>query len=96
MIGTAKAKPAKGTAKRQKAAGKRKQSQADKLVYVAVDARDGLRCRIDEATKYVPLEQIALSPQCGFASDIVGNKVSEDDQRRKLSLLAETARLVWG
>ena len=57
---------------------------------------DGLRCRIDEATKYVPLEQIALSPQCGFASDIVGNKVSEDDQRRKLSLLAETARLVWG
>ena len=57
---------------------------------------DGLRRRIDEATKYVPLEQIAISPQCGFASDIVGNKVSEDDQRRKLSLLAETARLVWG
>jgi 5-methyltetrahydropteroyltriglutamate--homocysteine methyltransferase len=57
---------------------------------------EGLRRRIDEATKYVPLEQIALSPQCGFASDIVGNKVSEDDQRRKLSLLAETARLVWG
>jgi len=57
---------------------------------------DGLRRRIDEATTYVPLEQIALSPQCGFASDIVGNKVSEDDQRRKLSLLAETARLVWG
>ena len=57
---------------------------------------DGLRKRIDEATKYVPLEQIAISPQCGFASDIVGNKVSEDDQRRKLSVLAETARLVWG
>lgn len=57
---------------------------------------DGLRRRIDEATKYVPLEQIAISPQCGFASDIVGNKVSEDDQRRKLSVLAETARLVWG
>jgi 5-methyltetrahydropteroyltriglutamate--homocysteine methyltransferase len=57
---------------------------------------DGLRRRIDEATKYVPLDQIAISPQCGFASDIVGNKVSEDDQRRKLSLLAETARLVWG
>jgi 5-methyltetrahydropteroyltriglutamate--homocysteine methyltransferase len=57
---------------------------------------DGLRKRIDEATKYVPLDQIAISPQCGFASDIVGNKVSEDDQRRKLSVLAETARLVWG
>ncbi|HEY4133891.1 MAG TPA: cobalamin-independent methionine synthase II family protein [Alphaproteobacteria bacterium] len=57
---------------------------------------DGLRKRIDEATKFVPLDQIAISPQCGFASDIVGNKVSEDDQRRKLSVLAETARLVWG
>lgn len=57
---------------------------------------DGLRQRIDEAAKYVPLEQIAISPQCGFASDIVGNKVSEDDQRRKLALLAETARRVWG
>jgi 5-methyltetrahydropteroyltriglutamate--homocysteine methyltransferase len=57
---------------------------------------DGLRKRIDEASKFVPLDQIAISPQCGFASDIVGNKVSEDDQRRKLSVLAETARLVWG
>ena len=57
---------------------------------------DGLRRRIAEAAKFVPLEQIAISPQCGFASDIVGNKLSEDDQRRKLSLLAETARLVWG
>lgn len=46
MIGTAKAKPAKGTAKRQKAAGQRAQAKADKLVYAAVDARDGLRCRI--------------------------------------------------
>ena len=46
MIGTATSKPAKGTAKRQKAAGKRSQAKADKLVYQAVDARDGLRCRI--------------------------------------------------
>jgi hypothetical protein len=46
MIGTAKAKPAKGTAKRQKAAGQRAQAKADKLVYQAVDARDGHRCRI--------------------------------------------------
>jgi len=57
---------------------------------------DGLRRRIDDATRFVPLDQIAISPQCGFASDIVGNKVSEDDQRRKLALIAETARLVWG
>lgn len=46
MIGTATPKPAKGTAKRQKAAGQRAQAKADKLVYAAVDARDGLRCRI--------------------------------------------------
>ena len=46
MIGTAAAKPKRGTAKRQKAAGQRRQAKADKLVYRAVDARDGLRCRI--------------------------------------------------
>lgn len=46
MIGTAAAKPKRGTAKRQKAAGQRLQAKADKLVYQAVDARDGLRCRI--------------------------------------------------
>ena len=57
---------------------------------------DGLRKRLDEASKYVPLDQVAISPQCGFASDIVGNKISEDDQRRKLAVVAETARLVWG
>ena len=56
---------------------------------------DGLRKRLDEASKFVSLDQVAISPQCGFASDIVGNKVSEDDQRRKLEVIAETARLVW-
>lgn len=55
-----------------------------------------LKRRIDEASKYVPLEQLALSPQCGFASDVVGNLLGEDDQKRKLELVVETARQVWG
>jgi len=57
---------------------------------------DDLKRRIAEAGKYVAPEQLAVSPQCGFASDVVGNLLSEDDQRRKLELVAETARQVWG
>jgi 5-methyltetrahydropteroyltriglutamate--homocysteine methyltransferase len=57
---------------------------------------DELRRRIDEAARYVPLEQLAISPQCGFASSVVGNLISEDDQRRKLGIVVETARRVWG
>jgi 5-methyltetrahydropteroyltriglutamate--homocysteine methyltransferase len=57
---------------------------------------DELRRRIEEAAKVVPLERLALSPQCGFASTMEGNRVSEEDQRRKLQRVAETARLVWG
>ena len=55
-----------------------------------------LRRRIDEAAKHIPLDQLAISPQCGFASDVVGNLISADDQRRKLELVVETARQVWG
>jgi 5-methyltetrahydropteroyltriglutamate--homocysteine methyltransferase len=54
-----------------------------------------LRRRIEEAAKYVPLENLALSPQCGFASVAAGNELSWDDQRRKLELIVETARAVW-
>lgn len=57
---------------------------------------DGLKRRIDEASKYIPLEQLAISPQCGFASDVVGNLINADDQKRKLELVVETARQVWG
>ena len=57
---------------------------------------DGLKRRIDEATKYVPLDQLAISPQCGFSSDVVGNLIREDDQKRKLEVVVETARQVWG
>ena len=57
---------------------------------------DDLKQRIDRASKYIPLEQLAISPQCGFASDVVGNLISEDDQKRKLEVVMETARQVWG
>src|SRR5262249_13512139 len=56
---------------------------------------DALESRIDEASKYLPLDQLAISPQCGFASDVVGNLVSADDQRRKLERVVEVARQVW-
>src|SRR3990172_9321976 len=57
---------------------------------------DELKRRIDEASKYIPLEQLAISPQCGFSSDVVGNLISEDEQKRKLEVVVETARQVWG
>jgi 5-methyltetrahydropteroyltriglutamate--homocysteine methyltransferase len=56
---------------------------------------DDLARRVDEAAKYVPLERLAISPQCGFGSDVVGNLVSEDDQRRKLERVVQAARRVW-
>ena len=61
-----------------------------------IEKIDDLKRRIDEASKYIPLEQLAISPQCGFASDMVGNLISEDDQKRKLEAVVETARQVWG
>jgi 5-methyltetrahydropteroyltriglutamate--homocysteine methyltransferase len=57
---------------------------------------DQLRGRIDEASAHVPLDRLALSPQCGFASTLPGNLVTFDDQRAKLRLLGELARSVWG
>ncbi|HSE89850.1 MAG TPA: methionine synthase [Candidatus Binatia bacterium] len=57
---------------------------------------DDLKRRIDAAGQYAPLEQLAISPQCGFSSDVVGNLISEDDQKRKLEIVVETARQVWG
>jgi 5-methyltetrahydropteroyltriglutamate--homocysteine methyltransferase len=60
-----------------------------------LESVDDLRRRIDEASRYVPLENLALSPQCGFASVAAGNLLSPDDQKRKLELVVETARAVW-
>jgi 5-methyltetrahydropteroyltriglutamate--homocysteine methyltransferase len=61
-----------------------------------LESPDLLQRRIDEAARYVPLENLALSPQCGFASTAPGNLLTWDDQRRKLDLVVQTARKVWG
>jgi methionine synthase II (cobalamin-independent) len=60
-----------------------------------LESQDELRRRIDEAAKLVPLENLALSPQCGFASTAAGNLLTADEQWRKLELVVETARKVW-
>jgi 5-methyltetrahydropteroyltriglutamate--homocysteine methyltransferase len=61
-----------------------------------IETVDELRRRIDDAARFLPLEQIAISPQCGFASSLRGNLLTEDDQFRKLDVMLETARRVWG
>jgi 5-methyltetrahydropteroyltriglutamate--homocysteine methyltransferase len=60
-----------------------------------LESVDALVRRVDEASKYVPLENLAISPQCGFGSDAVGNLISEDDQKRKLERVVEAARRLW-
>ena len=61
-----------------------------------LESSEQLARRIDEASKYVPLEDLALSPQCGFASTMEGNLLTEDQQWQKLKLVVDTARKVWG
>jgi 5-methyltetrahydropteroyltriglutamate--homocysteine methyltransferase len=61
-----------------------------------LENKDDLKRRIDEAAKYVPFEQLALSGQCGFSSTVEGNNLSQDQQRAKLELIVETAAEVWG
>lgn len=61
-----------------------------------IEKKDDLKWRIEEAARYFPLEQLCLSPQCGFASTHHGNRVSEDVERRKLELVVETAAEIWG
>jgi len=62
----------------------------------SLEPPDQLRRRIDEAAQYVPLENLAISPQCGFASTAPGNLLTWDEMRRKLELVVDTARRVWG
>ena len=61
-----------------------------------LEGKDTLKRRIDEAAKYIPLDQICLSPQCGFSSTHEGNALTEEQQMAKLRLVVETAREVWG
>jgi 5-methyltetrahydropteroyltriglutamate--homocysteine methyltransferase len=62
----------------------------------ALERKDDIKRRIDAATKYIDLNQLALSPQCGFASTLLGNLLTEDQQFAKLALVVEIAREVWG
>ena len=61
-----------------------------------LESVEEIKRRVDAAAKHVPLDQIAISPQCGFSSDVVGNLISEDDQKRKLEVVVEAARQIWG
>jgi 5-methyltetrahydropteroyltriglutamate--homocysteine methyltransferase len=61
-----------------------------------LEHKDDLKRRIDEASRYVALDQLCLSPQCGFSSTVEGNALSYDDQAAKLALVVETAEEVWG
>jgi 5-methyltetrahydropteroyltriglutamate--homocysteine methyltransferase len=62
----------------------------------ALESRDELLRRIDEAARYLPLEQLAISPQCGFSSGVAGNQLTHDEQWKKIDLMLDIARTVWG
>jgi 5-methyltetrahydropteroyltriglutamate--homocysteine methyltransferase len=61
-----------------------------------LEDKDQLKRRIEEASRFVPIEQLCLSPQCGFSSTVEGNALSYEEQVAKLRLIVETAREVWG
>ena len=61
-----------------------------------LENKDDIKRRIDEATKFVPLDQLCLSPQCGFASTEEGNVLTEEEQWAKLKLAVDVAKEVWG
>lgn len=61
-----------------------------------LESAEELKQRIHQASRHVPLERLGLSPQCGFSSSTLGNKISFEDQRRKLDLVVRTAQHVWG
>jgi 5-methyltetrahydropteroyltriglutamate--homocysteine methyltransferase len=62
----------------------------------ALESRDELMRRIEDASRYVDVEQLCLSPQCGFSSTVEGNAITEDEEWAKLRLVVETAAEVWG
>jgi 5-methyltetrahydropteroyltriglutamate--homocysteine methyltransferase len=76
----------------------------DKLVVLGLvttkrpelESKDDLKRRIDEAAKFVPLDQLCLSPQCGFSSSVEGNSLTQAEQRAKLELVVNVAAEVWG
>jgi 5-methyltetrahydropteroyltriglutamate--homocysteine methyltransferase len=61
-----------------------------------LESKQWLKQRIAEATRYLPRERLGLSPQCGFASSTIGNKITAAEQRKKLELVVKTAQEIWG
>jgi 5-methyltetrahydropteroyltriglutamate--homocysteine methyltransferase len=80
-----------------------KEVPTDKIVVLGLvttktprrETPEQLMARVREASRYFPLEQLALSPQCGFATSIIGNKITEEDEAYKLRTIAETAKRLW-
>jgi 5-methyltetrahydropteroyltriglutamate--homocysteine methyltransferase len=78
--------------------------KGDKIVVVGVitsksgqlEKKDDIKRRLEEASKYAPLDQLAVSPQCGFASTEEGNVLTEEEQWAKLKLVVDVAKEVWG
>jgi 5-methyltetrahydropteroyltriglutamate--homocysteine methyltransferase len=62
----------------------------------ALESKDDLKRRVEEASRYVPIDQLCISPQCGFSSTVEGNSLTHDEQVAKLTLLVETAEEIWG
>ena len=62
----------------------------------ALESKDELKRRIEEASRYAPIDQLAISPQCGFETGIGGNTMTAEQQMAKLRLIVETAEDVWG
>ena len=60
------------------------------------ETSEELMARINQASRFVSLERLALSPQCGFSSSIVGNRITVEDEKHKLRLIVETATAMWG
>ena len=65
-------------------------------IAASISSKDDIKRRIEEATKYVDIDQLCLSPQCGFASTHEGNILTEDEQWRKLEFVVELADEIWG
>ncbi len=60
-----------------------------------LESLESVRKRVTDAGRYIPLERLGVSPQCGFASSVIGNNISAADQRRKLELVVESAKAIW-
>ena len=61
-----------------------------------IETPETLAARIQEASRFISLDRLALAPQCGFATSVIGNLITGDEQKRKLHVIAETAARVWG